>query len=358
MKLRFLFFALMFSFSILSAGAQPNPSQVLVVQNSTSADSVRIASEYMRKRKIPPQNLITLTVPDKDTVNEIYLKKSIQDPIKAHIKAKKLKIDFIVLTRGMPYIIEGSAQNAFSLDSTLGMMDFTLLETRTQNPYFAKTTSFSHDKFGNYLVSRLDGYTLKDCLALIDRSLSARPLRGPFLMVSDNDKDKGGYKPWNDSTKRAHAVLIGKKMDAQMGNGFVFKGAEEPLMGYASWGSNDSHYKAEVYRKIKFLPGAIAETAVSSSGRTLRDPKQPGQSLIADLIAQGVTGCKGYVSEPYVDSISYPDIVFDRYTDGFSIVESLYMGSYYVNWKDVIIGDPLCAPYAKPTLAPKKAPKK
>ena len=94
-----------------------------------------------------------------------------------------------------------------------------------------------------------------------------------------------------------------------------------------------------------------AETAVSTSARTFAAPKASGQSLIADLVAQGVTGCKGYVSEPGISAMAHPDILFDRYTAGFNLAESFYMASWHIHWKDMVIGDPLCAPYSKKQAA-------
>ena len=112
-------------------------------------------------------------------------------------------------------------------------------------------------------------------------------------------------------------------------------------------GQQRSAFQQSGVRQPAFLPGAIAETVVSTGGRTFRNPNAPGQSLIADLIAQGVTGCKGYVYEPASDAIAHAALLFDRYTSGFSIAESFYMASRYIDWKDVVIGDPICAPYAR-----------
>ena len=117
-------------------------------------------------------------------------------------------------------------------------------------------------------------------------------------------------------------------------------------MGYASWGSNDSAFDNEKYKGIKFLPGALCETFVSTSGRTFR-PTTGGQSLIADLVASGVTGVKGYVSEPYTFALAKPNILFDRYTSGRNLAESFYAASMVLKWKDIVIGDPLCSPYTK-----------
>ena len=123
------------------------------------------------------------------------------------------------------------------------------------------------------------------------------------------------------------------------------------VLGYYSWGSNDLKFDKRAYNSLGFAPGGIAETAVSTSARTFADPKAPWQSLIADLVAQGVTGCKGYVSEPGITAMAHADILFDRYTAGFNLAESFYIASMHIHWKDMVIGDPLCAPYSNKQAA-------
>jgi uncharacterized protein (TIGR03790 family) len=95
-----------------------------------------------------------------------------------------------------------------------------------------------------------------------------------------------------------------------------------------------------------WLPGAIAETFVSTGGRSFTYGTSYGQSLIADLIRDGVTGVKGYVYEPYLSAIAHPDILFDRYTYGYNLAESYYMASNFLGWMDVVVGDPKLAPYS------------
>ena len=96
----------------------------------------------------------------------------------------------------------------------------------------------------------------------------------------------------------------------------------------------------------KWVPGAIAETFVSTGGRSFNYGTIYGQSLIADLIRDGVTGVKGYVYEPYLSAIAHPDLLFDRYTDGYNLAESYYMASNFLGWMDVVVGDPKMAPYS------------
>lgn len=71
-----------------------------------------------------------------------------------------------------------------------------------------------------------------------------------------------------------------------------------------------------------------------------------GQSLIADPVVGGVTGVKGDCDEPLLQAVASPTILFDRYTKGWTLAESFYAASRFVGWEDIVIGDPLCAPYA------------
>jgi uncharacterized protein (TIGR03790 family) len=132
-----------------------------------------------------------------------------------------------------------------------------------------------------------------------------------------------------------------------------FIGGRSNLLGYFSWGSNDERswlsndfYSTNGYLSLYFAPGALADTAVSTSARTFL-PTTGGQSLMTDLIARGLTGAKGYTDEPLLQAIASPTIVFDRYTAGYTLAESFYAASHFVGWEDVIIGDPLCCPYQR-----------
>jgi uncharacterized protein (TIGR03790 family) len=142
----------------------------------------------------------------------------------------------------------------------------------------------------------------------------------------------------------------------------TFIGGRSNLLGYFSWGSNDEDssqsggfYSANACLSLFFAPGALCDTAVSTSARTFL-PTRGGQSLLVDLIAHGLTGGKGYTDEPLLQAIASPTIVFDRYTAGYTIAESFYAASHFVGWEDVVIGDPLCSPYfgQQKNLPPKR----
>ena len=344
MKLRLAcLIGLLISVSSCAAG----PGNVLVLVNDNSPESKEIAAYYVAKRKIPAKNVLHVKCPTTEYfANHFEYCDLLEKPVKAYLKKTKLPIDYIVTTRGTP--IKPSPKFTMSIDSILAAMDLNVNVTSQQgapNPYFGKKEPFSHKKFGIYLVTRLDGYTLQDAKALVDRSLAAKPAKGTFLIDSTPARETGGYAAMNAAMDEVHRDIIGKGYVCFFDNKHEFVGGLKNLMGYFSWGSNDAAYSLEKYKSNQFRPGAIAETAVSSSARSLRPLKDGGQSLIADLVQAGVTGVKGYVSEPTLAAVADPRILFDRYLSGFNLAESYYAASRRICWKDVVLGDPLCAPY-------------
>ena len=195
-------------------------------------------------------------------------------------------------------------------------------------------------------MTRLIGYTRADCLRLVDNSLAAKRRDGPFLLHTGPGHIDEGYKSINDGMHRADEILKSRHMNSILSTGEKFPGDYRDLMGYYSWGSNDLKFDKRAYNSLGFAPGGIAETAVSTSARTFADPKAPWQSLIADLVAQGVTGCKGYVSEPGIMAMAHADILFNRYTAGFNLAESFYSATWLIRCKELVVGDPSCAPYS------------
>lgn len=349
---------------LLAGCGQPGPSaakgpedpqgrRVLVVVNSTSADSMEIGRYYMDKRHIPKGNLVILSTSTDEEIPDITFKTEILDPIRAKLSLHQEPIDFIVLTKGVP--IKITSQPVWGVDAMVAGMD---LPNKTidhippsddqiagsRNPYFDAHEPFSSAKYHMYLVTRLDGYNAEDAKRLVDLSLEAKPDKGPFFL--DSQPLRRSYGGMEEALSEADVKLGLKGLDVKFDRTEKFVAPPYPLMGYASWGSNDQRYDANAYHHLKFKPGALAETFVSTSARTFY-PRKDGQSLIADLIAQGVTGVVGYASEPYTFALARPAILFDRYTSGYNLAESFYMAAPMVKWKDVVVGDPLCSPYRR-----------
>jgi uncharacterized protein (TIGR03790 family) len=164
---------------------------------------------------------------------------------------------------------------------------------------------------------------------------------GDVVKITD---EKAHLSDLNSDMQLAADLLKARGVPVELADAGQFIGDRSGLMGYVSWGSNDPGYSAAAYHSIAFSPGALAETAVSSSARTFQRTSG-GQSLIADLIAQGVTGVKGYVDEPLAQAVASPAILFDRYARGWTLAESFYAASALIGWEDIVIGDPLTRAY-------------
>ncbi|MEQ1821404.1 MAG: TIGR03790 family protein [Fimbriimonadaceae bacterium] len=333
--------------------------RTVVLYNKKVPGSKELAEFYASKRGIPPSHIAITNVAETEEMALGELTEGLYVHLRTKIKElvdQGEKIDFIVFSKGIP--LRTWQDRHYSVDGYVSTMDMQLPHVKNDpptgeelqkiaNPYFGKSEPFSHAKYGFYLVTRLDGYTFEDARRLVENAARALPNKGPFFLDSDPGRRSGGYEHLEKSLANSEKNLKSKGYEVVLESTDLFVKPGQPVAGYASWGSNDGHFDLGAYRGIQFKPGAIAETFVSTSGRTFIPGTEGGQSLIADLVRSGVTGVKGYVKEPYAFALAKPDILFDRYTSGFTLAESFYMASPLLKWKDIIVGDAICAPYKK-----------
>ena len=398
------FVLLVISVSLSSSYARASASrhtakEVLLVYNANSPTSMQIAKDYARKRRV--SNIVVIHCidsavgSDNETIPLADFTREIELPISSFLVRHK-GINFIVLTKGIPIRIDGgdtgskdigSAKNLQpSLDSYLAAMDYPSIPGEVKisvtgsgatgyswlNRYWNATVPFTHKAFGGYLVTRLDGYTLADAMSLVIRALNAdanRDNQSKVLLdvqpsfgigdrtiqplpVTGNISDESNWGTWNADLVKAADLLKASSIPVELDLGERFVGNESSWLGYFSWGSNDPHFSIPAYESLVFTPGSIGDTAVSTSARTFL-PVSGGQSLIADLIAHGITGVKGYTNEPLLQAIASPSIAVERYyLSGFNLAESFYAASRFVGWEDIVIGDPLCQWSSPPAKSP------
>jgi hypothetical protein len=96
---------------------------------------------------------------------------------------------------------------------------------------------------------------------------------------------------------------------------------------------------------MDWVNGSIADTAVSTGGRSFNWDTGYGQSLIADLLEDGVSGAKGYVYEPYLTAVGLPSTFLPTYASGYNLAESHAAANLYTGWMGVVVGDPKMSPY-------------
>ena len=370
---------------LVVAGTCPAAAQsaanVLVVINEASSESIRIGDYYVAKRKIPAENVIRTKATVADEIDRAYYEFEVERPIAERLtrEAFQDRILYIVLTKGIPLRIRGTGAidgTTASVDSELTLLYRKLLGVptppagRTPNPYYLgdkpidTAKPFSHAAHDIFLVTRLDGFTADDVIALIDRG-TAPSREGIFVL--DQRASLLGNQVGDNWLNSAAERLKSAGFDGRV----VLEGtrsapASEPSLGYYSWGSNDP---AITVRKpaVTFAPGALAGMFVSTDARTFTEPSSTWtvgkwgnradyhagspQSLIGDLIRAGVTGVAGHVAEPYLDGSARPQVLFPAYVHGFNLAEAFYLSIPFISWQNVVVGDPLCAPFRTVEMA-------
>ena len=92
------------------------------------------------------------------------------------------------------------------------------------------------------------------------------------------------------------------------------------------------------------LPGAICEHLTSSGGILV---SHAGQTPLTDFIAAGAAGASGTVTEPFAIPAKFPlPFMHVHYARGCSLAEAFYQ-SVQGPYQLLIVGDPLCRPWAK-----------
>lgn len=366
-------------------------SQTLVIINDASQTSVAVGNDYAARRRVA--NVLHVSCIDSaanesnETIPVAAYRAEIEGPLRRYL-ARHSGINFIVTTKGVPIRVQGastgeadSGQVRTSLDSLIAAFGYDVIpgavKVRFNDPsgyavgyawlnrYWNANVRFSHAAFGGYLVTRLDGYTQADAIGLTTRAIRSEARLNDGQILLDIEPDFGLGYPSQEPTPitttlitaefpydtfNADMSLAGTQLsergipvDADVTNAFV--GRRSGLMGYYSWGSNDDHFSQAAYNSLKFAAGAIGDTAVSTSARSFF-PQTYGQSMIADLIAQNITGVQGYTDEPLLQDVSSPSIVFDRYTRGYTLAESFSAGTHFVGWTAITVGDAIASPYA------------
>jgi uncharacterized protein (TIGR03790 family) len=376
-----------------------SPDEVLLICNANSPVSRSIADDYAQIRHI--RNRLSIRCEDSavrtenETMTLADYSAAIETPVRGYLKSHK-GISFIVLTKGVPIRITGASLGSCdehskepetirghpSVDSYLAALDYGsnpglrritiagsgAIGAAYANRYWNANEPFTHSKFGGYLVTRLDGYTEADAKALVREALDAerhmpeivkqgkvlldaQPVFGlgdktkqPAAITVNDIPTESEYSGFNADMQNAHDLLVRRGIPDELDLSETFVGHRSNLLAYFSWGSNDAKYSPDAYQSLRFAPGSLCDTAVSTSARTFL-PTQGGQSLLVDLIAHGLTCGKGYSDEPLLQAIASPSIALSRYTAGYTMAESFYAASAFVAWEDIVIGDPLCCPY-------------
>ncbi|MFQ3548928.1 MAG: TIGR03790 family protein [Armatimonadota bacterium] len=347
------------------------PRNIAVIINSQSEESVEIGMYYKNARNIPNRNICFINTSTNETISSQDCETSILEPVRNwlyNVESQGARIDYLVTTKGMPLKVDyGHSTGPHSLASIMVSIKHPDIQQYRGCPYgpFAQSSwgvpqplvawshSLSFNGYHFYLVTRLDGFTVEDVKRMIDRGLE--PASDGKFILDRNHLTTGLYGSANNrlgtNTGSAYQILTTDGYAVSFDNNQGFISNQSDVMGYFSWSAHDNYYTYEKYISNEFKPGAIGDTYYSVSASTFNKTSTSGTPLIGELIAKGITGAGGYVSEPMISAATLPNLLFDRYTSGYNLAESFYAAMPYIFWKTVVIGDPLVAPYAeKPSV--------
>jgi uncharacterized protein (TIGR03790 family) len=369
----------------LARGADSDlAARVVLLANSADPDSLRVAQHYAAARGVPAANIIALPMPLAETITWREFVATIWQPLEDELLRTKWidaipmaltdavgrrKIDVhshrlaaLVVCRGVPLAIAHDPAlyaeslpftantafrtNAGAVDSELSLLAHPNypINAFVPNPLFQNDHVSVFDREKVIEVARLDGPTVEDALALVDRALAAEKTG----LLGRAYVDLGGIHP--DGDRWLEAVVkqlesLGFDTDVERTPATFAASArmDAPVL-YFGWYTGDLNGPFAL-PGFQFPPGAVAMHIHSYSARTLHSASA-GWS--GPLVARGATATVGNVFEPYLQLTHHPDLLLRALARGATLADAAYYALPALSWQAILIGDPLYRPFAVP----------
>lgn len=260
----------------------------------------------------------------------------------------KIEHDPALYAEVVPYTAHSEFRtNAGAVDSELSLLPLANypINAFLPNPLFENSKPYDFSTAQVVKVSRLDGPTAGDAMALVDRALAAeRDGLSGRAYIDLSNRDAIG----NDWLKAAAKQIGGLGFDLTVDDDpstFPATARMDAPALYFGWyaGEADGPFTLPGFR---FPEGAIALHIHSYSAETVRSATA---KWVGPLIAHGVTATFGNVREPYLQTTHRPDLLMAALARGDNLVDAAYYALPYLSWQQVLIGDPLYRPFARPS---------
>ncbi len=359
-------------------------ARVVILANSRSSESVRLAGFYAEKRAVPEANIIALPLPEAESItwrefidqvwqpvqDELYARgwiEGISSSLPDRLGRRRFaftgnRISYLVVCRGVPLRIYNDPtlleekvgrkinpelnKNEAAVDSELSLLAHGAYETTgpLPNPLFANDRTPSLNLGMVVKVSRLDGPTWESARHLVTSALEAErtgllgryyvDLKGP---VAEGDQ-------WLEATV-LQLQELGFDGDTES-TAATFDAAarfDAPVL-YFGWyaGTFNGPFARDGFA---FPPGAVALHIHSFSAPTLRSDSA---AWCGPLVARGVTATLGNVFEPYLGYTHRPNLLLHALSQGKNFGDAVYYAQPVLSWQAVAIGDPLYRPFKVP----------
>lgn len=370
------------------------PENLFLVVNANSDSSKTIANHYIRLRNVPASNVFYVDWKGGTaSTSAALLREKLLLPIVKEIEARQLalQIDYVVYSSDFPWRInlKGDYPPGVTFDKQLSPIASLTGATYLWQYVLKKSPAIVTLDTNWYVPGDRKANMLK-CQAMA--SLPTRGFRGRYLWTdkgqrgnnpktdqryflstmlgvtsgrgnsvdevikylrgaafADNSPPEGTFyfmkhggprsKPRHDCFDAVMTQLrtLGAKVELQKGrfpknlaavNGLTFGTPKYDIVG-----SN-----------VAMLPGSIGDNLTSASGVLSNAGKQ---TALTDLLRAGAAGASGTVVEPYAIQGKFPlPSLMLHYRRGCSLAEAYYQ-SVSAPYQLLIVGDPLCQPWAR-----------
>ena len=314
------------------ASAKIIAQQVAIVINTEDADSQLIADYYQKKRGIPQQNIIKISMPaGKNSIGE----KKFAEVYEQVKKQTPDSVQYFTLAWSKPFKVACmSMTSAFAFGFDRSFCAKGCKPTRLSRYYNSKSER-PNAELHIRPTMMLAGSSLKQVYDMIDRGVAAdgsHPEATAYLM---NTSDKAR----NVRSRRYRVIkeLLAENINIEQIDDDVLRNKQDVMFYFTGL------KRVKAIESNRYLPGAIADH-LTSSGGNLSGWKQMN---ILRWLEAGATASYGTVVEPcaFTQKFPNPGIVIERYTNGESLIEAYWKS---VAWpgQGLFVGEPMASPYA------------
>jgi len=363
-----------------SVRATPGPDSVAVLANASVPGSVMLAQEYAEARDVPDRQVCALPMPATEDISLADFEAMVRGPLEDCLTDAGVidRIEAVVITRGVPLRVSmdvGGASRRVSLAAALGLwrttsMDGTpalgqdpgrmadcggtpCLAAAWRSGYRGGAFEAGYERTSAgvihrpVLVTMLHGRSDADAARLIASSIASEGQgmgAGELVLMDGADPARGALDMEYDAVIGGLTALGATARRVPFASDQTGLTLAAFFTGTASMGTT--------IEGNTFVPGAIVDN-LTSFGALPDNFRETGESQvsIARWVARGVTGVHGTTDEPLNNCFPSRNLLVD-YVAGATLAEAYFGRMPYVYWHNLVLGDPMAAPYAdRPEVA-------
>ncbi len=306
--------------------------RLAVIYNKDNAASVRIARTYAELRHVPAENLLGLSIPDKNVISREELRR-LRETVVQQLSAN---VQSLLLVWSKPYAVECmSITTAFAAGYAPAFCEPGCSRTAL-NPLFDSQGWLPADTAGWLPAMLLPSADETLARAVIDRGVRAdgsHPAGIAYLVHTEDAARNVRAAGYADTQ-----LVVAGRIDVRE----LSTPIDQAIPGALAYFTGV--VRVTELQHIIFLPGAAADHLTSTGGVL-----EGGDQMSAlEWLRQGATASYGSVSEPcnYVGKFPDPAVFLDHYLRGEAVLPS-YWKSVAMPGQGLFIGEPLARPFAR-----------